>query len=50
LQEASVNVTAENLFTWTKQQGLDPEQTVDGTTYFRYPSMKSITVGLNIKL
>ncbi len=50
LQEVSVNVTAENLLTWTKQQGLDPEQTVDGTTYFRYPSMKSITVGLNIKL
>lgn len=50
LQEASVNLTAENLFTWTKEQGLDPEQTVDGTTYFRYPAMKSITIGLNVKL
>ena len=50
LQEAIVSITAENLFTWTGSQGLDPEQTVDGTTYFRYPSMKSITVGLNIKL
>ena len=50
LQEALLNVTAENLFTLTKQQGLDPEQTVDGTTYFRYPAMKSITLGINIKL
>jgi hypothetical protein len=50
LQEALLNVTAENLFTLTKQQGLDPDQTVDGTTYFRYPAMKSITLGINIKL
>lgn len=47
---ASLYVQAENLFTWTKEQGLDPEQTFDGTTYYRYPAMKTISVGLNLKL
>lgn len=47
---ASVFFQAENLFTWTKEQGLDPEQTFDGSTYYRYPAMKTISLGLNIKL
>ena len=50
IKNANVFVQAENLFTWTKEQGLDPEQTFDGTTYYRYPSMKTISLGLNIKL
>lgn len=50
LGDASVYFQAENLFTVTKQQGLDPEQTFDGTTYYRYPAMKTISVGLNLKL
>ena len=48
--QASVYLQAENLFTVAKQQGLDPEQTYDGTTYFRYPAMKTISVGVNLKL
>ena len=48
--QASLYLQAENLFTWTKQQGLDPEQNFDGTTYYRYPAMKTISVGLNLKL
>lgn len=50
LGDASVYFQAENLFTVTKQQGLDPEQNFDGTTYYRYPAMKTISVGLNLKL
>ncbi|MCO6025786.1 TonB-dependent receptor [Prevotella cerevisiae] len=49
LQEATLNLTAENLLTWAAQQGLDPEQNIGGTTYYRYPSMKSITMGINVK-
>lgn len=49
-KQASVFIQAENLFTLTKQQGLDPEQTFDGTTYYRYPSMRTISAGFNIKL
>lgn len=47
---ASVYFQAENLFTWTKEQGLDPEQTFSGTTYFRYPAMKTLSLGVNLKL
>lgn len=47
---ASLFFQAENLFTWTKEQGLDPEQTFDGSTYYRYPAMKTISLGLNVKL
>lgn len=50
LSSASVYFQAENLFTWTKEQGLDPEQTFDGSTYFRYPAMKTISLGINVKL
>lgn len=47
---ASVFFQAENLFTICGQQGLDPEQTVGGTTYYRYPAMRTISFGLNFKL
>lgn len=49
ISNASVNVTAENLFVWAAQQGLDPEQNVNGTTYFRYPAMKNIAIGVNVQ-
>lgn len=50
LSSASIYFQAENLFTWTKEQGFDPEQTFNGTTYYRYPAMKTLSLGLNIKL
>lgn len=49
-KSASVFLQAENLFTICRQQGLDPEQTVGGTTYYRYPAMRTISFGLNFKL
>ena len=50
LKDASVFFQAENMLTFTKQQGLDPEQTVGGSTYYRYPAMKTISFGINLKL
>lgn len=50
LERVSVYLQAENLLTFTKEQGLDPEQNLDGTTYYRYPSMKTISFGVNVKL
>ena len=50
LKDVSVYVQAENLFTWSKQQGLDPEQALGGVTYWRYPAMKTVSFGINVKL
>lgn len=50
IHSASVFVQAENLLTFAKQQGLDPEQSMNGVTYFRYPTMKTISFGINVKL
>lgn len=50
MKSAKVYFQAENLLTVFGQQGLDPEQTVGGTTYYRYPAMKTFSFGLNIKL
>lgn len=50
LKNADIFLQAENLLTFTKEQGVDPEQTFDGTTYYRYPAMKTISFGFNVKL
>ena len=39
----------ENLFTVYKEQGLDPEQALNGTTYFRYPAMRTFSFGIDVK-
>lgn len=39
---------AENLLTFFKEEGIDPEQTIGGSTYFRYPAMKTISFGVNL--
>ena len=50
LKEVSVYIQGENLLTFSKQQGLDPEQAISGVTYWRYPAMKTISFGINVKL
>lgn len=50
LSAARIFLQAENLLTLTKEQGLDPEQTFDGSTYYRYPAMKTVSIGVNVKL
>lgn len=50
LRGIKVFLQAENLLTLSKYEGFDPEQSVGGTTYYRYPAMKTFSIGLNVKL
>ena len=50
LKEVSVFLQGENLLTFSKQQGLDPEQPITGIVSYRYPAMKTISFGINVKL
>lgn len=50
LDGAKIFVQGENLLTLCGTQGLDPEQAFDGTSNFRYPAMKTISLGVNVKL
>jgi len=43
-----VFATAENLLTFYGHQGMDPEQTLNGATYFRYPAMRTISGGVQL--
>ncbi len=49
-KSAKVYGLAENLLTFYGHKGMDPEQAVDGTTYYQYPQMKTISVGVQIGL
>lgn len=48
LNDVLVYLQGENLFTIYKHKGLDPEQSVGGTTYYRYPAIKSLSAGINL--
>ncbi len=50
LKDVNVFIQGENLWTVSKQQGLDPEQPINGITYWRYPAMKTFSFGINVKL
>ena len=50
LKDVSIYVQGENLLTFSKQQELDPEQALGGVTYWRYPAMKTLSFGINVKL
>ncbi|MFD2101257.1 SusC/RagA family TonB-linked outer membrane protein [Flagellimonas iocasae] len=50
-------LSAQNLFTWTRYTGLDPEvnyrgddNSVIGTDFFTYPQAQTLTLGVNVKL
>lgn len=47
ITSARFYIQAQNLFTWTKWRGFDPEDNNNIST-FEYPGQKTITVGLNI--
>lgn len=56
LQSLCVYFTTQNLFTFTRYSGLDPEvnylgddNTVVGTDFFTYPQSRSFNFGLNLK-
>ncbi|WP_455591902.1 SusC/RagA family TonB-linked outer membrane protein [Bacteroides sp.] len=48
LNSLQLFVQADNLLTFSKNQGLDPEQGITGLTYYRYPAMRSISGGVNV--
>jgi TonB-linked SusC/RagA family outer membrane protein len=48
INNLKVTLTGENLFTFYGHKGMDPEQTVDGATYYRYPAMRTLSAGLSL--
>jgi TonB-linked SusC/RagA family outer membrane protein len=50
LKDTNVFVQGENLLTFCKQQGLDTEQPINGSVSYRYPTMKTFSFGINVKL
>ncbi len=50
ITSARVFLTGENLLTFYGHQGMDPEQTVEGSTYFRYPAIRTFSAGIQLNL
>jgi hypothetical protein len=48
ISDIKLQVTGDNILTFFGHKGLDPEQTVTGSTYYRYPAQKSYSVGVNV--
>ncbi|MBK5722507.1 TonB-dependent receptor [Dysgonomonas sp. Marseille-P4677] len=48
ISNCKVFLQGENLFTIFGEQGLDPEQNINGVSYFRYPAMRTGSVGVNL--
>jgi TonB-linked SusC/RagA family outer membrane protein len=48
LKNVKIGVNGENLLTLFGHQGLDPEQTVSGSTYYRYPAQKAVSFTLDV--
>ena len=48
LEDVRIGVVGDNLFTLYGHKGLDPEQAIDGATYYRYPAQKSYSLVLNV--
>lgn len=50
IQSARIFLTGENLLTFYKHKGMDPEQTLNGATYFRYPALRTFSAGIQLAL
>lgn len=48
LSSLKLYTRAENLLTFFGAEGIDPEQTIGGSTYFRYPAMKTVSFGATV--
>lgn len=54
ISDLSINVTAENLYTWTKYSGMDPEVSVrqtaltPGLDWAAYPRARTVVFGVNV--
>ncbi|UYW01534.1 TonB-dependent receptor [Flavobacterium agricola] len=43
-----VYASAENIYSWTKRAGLEPAQSFNGTTSYRYTPSRIVSFGLNV--
>lgn len=50
IKSVKVFAQGENLLTLYGHKGMDPEQSLDGTTYYQYPAMKTFSFGLQVGL
>ncbi|WP_232541044.1 SusC/RagA family TonB-linked outer membrane protein [Spirosoma endbachense] len=48
LTNVTIRLVGDNLLTFYGHKGLDPEQTISGSTYYRYPAQKSVSAVLNV--
>ena len=48
LNSVKLHIVGENLLTFYGHKGLDPEQTVSGSTFYRYPAQKSYSFGIDV--
>lgn len=50
ISSIKIYATGENLLTFFGHKGMDPEQSIDGTTYYQYPAMRTISAGVQLGL
>jgi len=50
IDQLRIFLQGENLLTFYKHKGMDPEQTVNGATYYRYPAMRAVSAGIQLTL
>jgi hypothetical protein len=50
LHGISVYVQGQNLWTWTRYAGIDPEQVTRGVSWFRYPNSRTVIGGITITM
>lgn len=43
-----VYASAENIYSWTSRKGLEPNQSFNGTTSYRYTPSRIVSVGVNV--
>ena len=48
LSDVKLRLVGDNILTFYGHKGMDPEQTVSGSTYYRYPAQKSFSAVLNV--
>lgn len=44
-----IYVSGENIYSWTARKGLEPVQSFNGTTSYRYTPSRTVSVGLNVQ-
>lgn len=48
IKQARIYLQADNLVTFQSHKGIDPEQSINGTTNFRTPLSRTVTLGFNL--